>query len=200
MAYLPPLFNPQFVDSNGAPLSGGQLFTYIGGTTTPLATYTDETGATPNTNPIILDSSGRCDLWLGSGTYKFVLEDTLGNLIKTWDEVVASPAEQITAWAKHPVTNGQIATALTGETVDSSLYIACDYAFQIIRGTTVFASGIFSLQFLNSAWRLIDRGYGGDVHGITWSLTGTTVAQLDAAADSGAGNGTIYLSRTLVSK
>jgi hypothetical protein len=39
----------QFFDANGNPLVGGKLFTYAAGTTTPLATYTDSTGLTPNT-------------------------------------------------------------------------------------------------------------------------------------------------------
>lgn len=61
-----------FVDSNGVPLAGGCIFTYLGGTSTPQATYTDYTGGTPNTNPVILDSSGSAVIWLGSNTYKFI--------------------------------------------------------------------------------------------------------------------------------
>ena len=63
-----------FVDNNGNPLVGGQLFTYAAGTTTPLATYTDATGATPNTNPIILNSRGEANVWLNPAlAYKFIL-------------------------------------------------------------------------------------------------------------------------------
>ena len=43
----------QFFDNNGNPLVGGKLYTYAAGTTTPLATYTDASSGTPNTNPII---------------------------------------------------------------------------------------------------------------------------------------------------
>ncbi|SRR6266404_303315 len=61
-------------DNNGNPLSGGLLFTYAAGTTNKLATFTDSTGVTPNTNPIILDARGECDLFLTSNLlYKFVL-------------------------------------------------------------------------------------------------------------------------------
>jgi len=66
----------QFEDVNGLPIAGGKLFTYLSGTTTKQATYTDSTGATANTNPIILDSSGRTPsgVWLTNGiSYKFVL-------------------------------------------------------------------------------------------------------------------------------
>ena len=62
------------VDGNGNPLSGGKLFQYAAGTTTKLATYTDSTGATQNTNPIILNSRGECNLWLAQSIpYKLVL-------------------------------------------------------------------------------------------------------------------------------
>ena len=61
-------------NQNGIPLAGGKLFTYAAGTTTKLSTYTDSTGITPNSNPIILDSNGQCDIWLPGGTlYKYVL-------------------------------------------------------------------------------------------------------------------------------
>ena len=64
----------RFEDGNGNPLSGGKLFTYQAGTTTKQTTYTDQTGGTPNANPIILDSRGEANVWLTPGqAYKFVL-------------------------------------------------------------------------------------------------------------------------------
>ncbi len=71
--FLAPLPKFQF-NQGGAPLAGGKLFTYLSGTTTKLKTYTDYTGSTPNTNPIILDSNGQCDIWLIQGNaYTFAL-------------------------------------------------------------------------------------------------------------------------------
>lgn len=71
---LSPSPKQQFTDANGKPLSGGFLFTYLAGTVTKMPTYTDSTGTTPNTNPIVLDSRGECNCWLVDGTaYKFVL-------------------------------------------------------------------------------------------------------------------------------
>lgn len=55
---LAPVAKQQFFDSSGRTLSFGCVFTYQSGTTTPLASYTDATGATPNQNPIILDAGG----------------------------------------------------------------------------------------------------------------------------------------------
>ena len=49
----------QFFSSIGLPLSGGKVYTYQAGSSTPLATYTDNTGNVANANPIILGSDGR---------------------------------------------------------------------------------------------------------------------------------------------
>jgi hypothetical protein len=59
----------QFFDNSGVPLNGGLLYTYAAGTTTPQTTYSDSTGATPNANPIVLDSAGRVsgEVWLTTG-------------------------------------------------------------------------------------------------------------------------------------
>lgn len=66
----------QSFDDDGEPLAGGKLYTYAAGTSTPKATYTDSGGGTANTNPIILDSDGRANIWLDTGAYKFVLTDS----------------------------------------------------------------------------------------------------------------------------
>jgi hypothetical protein len=81
--------------STGAPYSGAKVFSYQAGTTTKLATYTDSTGATANTNPIILDSLGEADIWLTPVTgYKFVFSpptdtDPPTNPIWTRDNIIA---------------------------------------------------------------------------------------------------------------
>jgi hypothetical protein len=80
----------QFFTNSGAPLSGGLLYTYSAGTTTPLATYTTAAGTTANSNPIILNSAGRLDseVWLTSTlTYKFILKDSGGVTIATYDDI-----------------------------------------------------------------------------------------------------------------
>lgn len=66
----------QFFDGNGAPLALGNLYYYVAGTTTPQNTYSDSAGTVVNTNPLVLDGSGRLgvDVYLGSSAdYKEVL-------------------------------------------------------------------------------------------------------------------------------
>ena len=80
----------QFFDNNGTILSGGKLYTYAAGTTTPLTTYTSSSGAVANTNPIILDSAGRVpyEIWIDTtSTAKFILRDSTDVLIGTWDNI-----------------------------------------------------------------------------------------------------------------
>ena len=80
----------QFFDNNGVPLAGGLLYTYSAGTTTPLATYTTNSGSTANSNPIVLDSSGRVsnEIWLTAGnTYKFILQTSAGVQIGSYDNI-----------------------------------------------------------------------------------------------------------------
>ena len=77
MASLTPTPKQQFFDANGDPLVAGKVYTYAGGTTTPIATYTSQTGATANTNPIILDSRGMANIWLQPTiAYKFLITDS----------------------------------------------------------------------------------------------------------------------------
>ena len=69
----------QFFDNNGVPLSGGKLYTYEAGTTTPETTYTTSAGNVAHTNPIVLDAAGRIsggnELWLTDGqSYKLILK------------------------------------------------------------------------------------------------------------------------------
>jgi hypothetical protein len=83
----------QFFDNNGNPLSGGKIYTYEAGTTTPLATYTSSTGVTAHTNPIILDAAGRVpggEIWVQLRLYKFVLRTSADVLIATYDNVGSS--------------------------------------------------------------------------------------------------------------
>lgn len=55
----------QFFDPNnsGAPAAGFKLFTYIAGTSTKQATWTDSTQTVQNSNPIVLDSNGAAYVW-----------------------------------------------------------------------------------------------------------------------------------------
>jgi hypothetical protein len=106
----------QFFDNNGNPLSGGKLFSYAAGTTTPAATYTSSLGTTAHTNPIILDAGGRVpsgEIWLTDGViYKFVLQTSTNVLIATYDNIVGINSNFV-----NYTTEQEIQTATAGQTV-----------------------------------------------------------------------------------
>jgi hypothetical protein len=78
-----PMPRQQFTN-NGAPLSGGFLYTWAAGTSTPLATYHIDTlgSLTANTNPVILDVNGSAEVRLLPQAYKMQLTDS--NNVQIW--------------------------------------------------------------------------------------------------------------------
>jgi len=92
----------QFFTDTGTVLSGGLLYTYAAGTTTPATTYQDSAGLVPSANPIVLDSAGRVsgEVWLTSGTsYKLVLKTSVGVTIWTMDNLRGINDATAVAWA-----------------------------------------------------------------------------------------------------
>ena len=87
----------QFFNNDGTVLSGGKIYTYLAGTSTPIATYTTSAGSIAHTNPIILTSAGRVpggEIWLTTATYKFVLNTSTDVLIATYDNISSIGAVQ----------------------------------------------------------------------------------------------------------
>jgi hypothetical protein len=54
--------NVQFSNSAGVPFAGGTLSFYASGTSTPLATYSNQALTIANTNPVVLDSAGQAEV------------------------------------------------------------------------------------------------------------------------------------------
>lgn len=119
----------QFFDNSGVPLSGGLIYTYAAGTTSPLTTYTSSTGLTPHTNPIVLDAAGRVnEIWLDSAsTYKFILKTSTGITIATFDNVYGSDS------TFSQVINGSLTINGGPLTVNGSAYFTGNVGI----GTTV---------------------------------------------------------------
>lgn len=204
-----PVIRQRFYDANGDPLSGGKLYTYQAGTTTPKATYSDPDCETPNSNPVELDANGYADVWIASGAYKFRLDDADDVTLWTKDDIraIESAGDEDDdvgeAWLTYDITDGQSATELDGQTIDSANYSGAIYEYEIIRGTTVHSTGKFSFHYRDGAWKYVPWGENRDddsaAHGVTISFTGTTTAQLTAAASSGPGDGTLKIKRSLIS-
>jgi hypothetical protein len=81
---------PYFVilDANGIIVPGGKCWTYKVGSSELKDSFTDYDSGITQTNPIIADSSGRLEIWLGSdGLYKLVFMDASDNILRTVDHV-----------------------------------------------------------------------------------------------------------------
>jgi len=100
----------QFFDSNGDPLSGGKVWTYTAGTTTPKNSYTTSSGLVANTNPVILDSAGRADIYL-IGSYRI-------DVLTSTDAPVES-VDNLTAFS-------------TGGNMDADVYDPANIAQQVV--------------------------------------------------------------------
>ncbi len=76
------------LDANGDTYSGGTLTVYDEGTTNIADVYTDAAMGTLASNPITLDTFGSvANPIFCNSNVKLVLKDSLGNTIKTWDEL-----------------------------------------------------------------------------------------------------------------
>ena len=103
---LAPLLKQRHCDSNNQPLAGGKLYSYIAGTTTPQATYTDQGGLTENANPVILDSDGYAAVWMDpSLAYKFVLKDSNDVVQFTVDNVTDPNSSELPEWNSNQTYN-----------------------------------------------------------------------------------------------
>lgn len=117
----------QFFTDSGVILSGGKLYSYAAGTTTPQTTYTSASGSTAHTNPIILNSAGRVatgEIWLTAGSnYKFALYTSTDVLITTWDNITGINGTGIATNAVNvtydPAGMGAVATTVQAKLRES---------------------------------------------------------------------------------
>ena len=98
MSFTLPALPLRLTDANGSPLSGGKMYVFQAGTTTPATIYTDSALAVPATNPLVADSGGLfVESYLAVGTYKIRYTTSAGVVIWETDDFVLTPeSTQIT--------------------------------------------------------------------------------------------------------
>lgn len=183
-ASLVPNGRQYFTDINGAPLVAGKVYMYEPLTLIPKDTWQDSGQNTLNTNPVILDSRGQAVIY-GSGDYRQILTDSLGNTI--WDQEIAAYQETVfgpkTTLASNTTTNLGTATSnnilITGTTTINSFGTAASlnnpvYLIQFsgiltltynatsmilpgLANITTAANDCAMVEFINSAgyWRML---------------------------------------------
>lgn len=132
----------QFFTNTGAVLTGGKLFTYAAGTTTPLTSYTTSSGDIARTNPVVMDAAGRVpdggEIWITSASYKFVLKDSNDVLIATYDNIFGIGATSAINYTGNGTT---VAYSVSGNVMD--VYINGVYqnknTYSVVSGTLTFS-------------------------------------------------------------
>jgi hypothetical protein len=110
-ATLLPNAKQQFLDSNGRPLAGGQVYFYIPNTSTLKNTWQDSGQTVLNTNPVILDANGQAIIY-GNGQYRQVVYDVHGNLI--WDQLTADTTSNLQISLSGPSGSSQVGFIQSG--------------------------------------------------------------------------------------
>lgn len=159
MAELLQPLKARFFDSNGNPLSGGKLYSYIAGTSTPLATFTDKSGLAANTNPVILDANGEADVWTAAQSYKFVLMD----------------ADDVVQWTVDNVRNFQ---AQYNEIINAEGALAITANLSDLDNPSVAVTNLGLDTFISNTNSHIDDM--DNPHGVTAAQVGNDTAQWNA--------------------
>ena len=130
MSYsLSPWLKPRFfITGTNRPLAGGLMYTYKAGTTTNATTYSDDSG-TPNTNPIVLNSDGECNLYLDDDViYRIILKDAAGVTQFDKDNISSNGAKDAAVLSFENVANLRLSIGNDREPVaqTSGYYVAGD--------------------------------------------------------------------------
>jgi len=171
MAGLSPTPKQQVFGTDGEPLVGGKIYTYAAGTSTPIATYTDYTAGTANTNPIILDSLGQANIWLLTNTsYKFIVRTATDVLLYTVDNISA-PLDISAFAAPPPIGNTTPNTgAFTTLTASGAVTLTGTGAMKLNSGTTAerpspsngmirYNTSTAAMEgYINGAWTSLTTG------------------------------------------
>jgi len=138
MPELAPSPRFKFWDNNGDPAIGWKVYTYEAGTLTPKPTYTDYTGSTANTNPVILNARGEEDIWW-DGVYKVVIKDDDDNTIYTVDNYEITDLHNAPNATTHNMTSDADYT-LTAAQESYGRIIITDTSVNLTTGRNIICS------------------------------------------------------------
>lgn len=195
----------QFFDANGHPLSQGNLYYYIAGTTTPQNTYSDSAGAVPNTNPIVLDGSGRLlvDVYLGStADYKEVLT-TASTTVSPWPDDNIVRATSITVFTGDSGSGGAsglVPAPAAGDAL-ANKFLKADGTWAVTpAGSGSSATNLSAAQTATAVTLASSTGAGATIPAATSSLAGVLdsvrAAKIDGLATVATSGSYMDLSNT----
>jgi|GEM_PF-2582863 len=192
----PPFFWQQYFKSSGVPNAFGCIFTYVSGSTTPLATYTDFTGATQNANPIILDAGGFAGtsgngMFLKAGTAYRITEKTSGGV----NCASGSTIRSIDGIGGGLTVN---TTTVTYSATPSFPIVAQNQLFKITLTGDAVAQPLTAVGIIPPAWvtfEITQDGTGG--HAFTWPSNSTDGALVGQTAGQVSVQGGVWDGSTL---
>jgi hypothetical protein len=188
----------QFFDDNGVPLAGGLIYTYQAGSSTPLVTYTTNSGNIANANPIVLDAAGRVpqEIWLLTGySYKFVLQNANAVLIQTLDNIYPI-LQNAPASAPAVPTGGIILWSGSTGSIPATWYL-CDGTNGTPDLRNSFIVGAGSTYAVNATGGTADAIVVSHTHTATSTSAVTDPGHQHTIATPG-GNGSVNASNNLV--
>jgi len=165
------LAKPQYLDADGDPYSGGKLYFYEAGTSTPLAVYKTASG-TAHSSPIVLDSQGRIPdsdgIFLGTGdSYKVVLHDSSDVEVFSIDNLVTYGGDGTITFAMiQDLSANVLLGSIAGGTVEE---------------ISLTAAGRALLDDASAAAQLVTLGLTASAAELNYNdgLTGSVQDQLD---------------------
>ena len=183
----------QFFNNDGTVLSGGKIYTYAAGTSTPQVTYTSYSGNIAHSNPIILNSAGRVsgggEVWLDfSKAYKFVITTSTDVLIGTYDNIIG-PLSLYFSVDNFTGNGSTLAFTLTGTPYDlNSTFVYINGVYQnkstySISGTTVTfttappLTSSIEVMYVLSVKDVSLNDYTGDGTTVAFTLTGSPIGE-----------------------
>ena len=140
-------------------LAGGFVGMYTPGTLTASQTWADPGETILNTNPITLDSNGCASIW-GSGSYRQILYDSLGN--KVWDQITSISATYSWGGTSGGVANAQTITD-SGFSATNGQIVVFVAGFSNTGSTTLAVSGGAPVNVVKSVFGSISSLSGGEI-------------------------------------
>lgn len=179
-AYLIDNIPARQLDDNGNPVSGAKLHTWIAGTTTNLATYTDATATTPLPNPIVSDLHGFFPQVWGLGAAYDLEARKADDISVLWQVSNINPGASSIALAAFQALLATPSGASMIGTAFGALSTDLAAARPVARGGTGASTSGGALTNLG----LIDMGSQISVTGTT-ALTSTALGKCVTFSDSG---------------
>jgi hypothetical protein len=149
------------LDTNGNPVSGAKIHTYVAGSSTNLATYTDAALTVANANPVVCDSAGRAVIFLQNLPYKIVVADSADVTLYSQDNVNGS------APAVRTACNGRITGTTASPVTDTAGSATIYFTPYLGNSVSLYTSGG---AWVTSTFSEVSLALGADASATNYDL------------------------------